>query len=224
MAARYVEEIRALRPDGPYHIGGLSGGATIAFEIAQQLRAAGGEMGALVLMDPPGLDCFGSGPAERLRRGFFGRFHTLGQWVQFYWTKLGLLESEERATYIREKASVLFRKVARGENPFTKDAGAGSGAPADVLGKLPSSLRDQMDPYEPRPYPGRATIFLARWQPFRSDRLQVWRRLVPDGFEVRVVPGFHAYVVEEPFVRVLAPEIEECLSRFEGTDGSPVQS
>lgn len=217
MAARYVEEIRTVQPTGPYHIGGLSGGATIAFEMARQLRAAGEDVGALVLMDPPGLDCHDGRPAEASRRGLIGRFHTFAQWVHFYWTKLRLLESGERAAYVREKTSELFRKVVRGENLFSKDAGAGAGAPAKVLEKLPPSLRDLMEPYTPQAYPGRATAFLARWQPFQSDRLQAWRALVTAGLEVRIVPGFHAYIVEEPFVRILAPQLEECLSRSEAT-------
>jgi amino acid adenylation domain-containing protein len=215
MAARYVEEIRAVRPTGPYHIGGLSGGASIAFEMAQQLRAAGQEVGALVLMDPPGLDGYDGDSTESSRRGVLGRLHTLGQWIHFYWTKLRLLERAERGTYVREKSSELFRKVARGENLFSKDAGGGSGAPAEIRRKLPASLRRLLDPYHPRAYPGSATVFLARWQPMRSDRLQLWRTLVTAGLEVRVVPGFHAYIVEEPFVRVLARQIEECLSRAE---------
>jgi len=52
MAASYVREIRALQPAGPYILGGSSYGAIIAFEIAQQLRALGGEVPILALFDP----------------------------------------------------------------------------------------------------------------------------------------------------------------------------
>ncbi len=50
-AACYVEAMRSVRPEGPYHIGGHSSGGTIAFEMARQLEQQGHEVGAIVLMD-----------------------------------------------------------------------------------------------------------------------------------------------------------------------------
>jgi len=213
MAAQYIEEIRTVQPTGPYHVGGLSGGSTIAFEMAQQLRAAGEEVGALVLMDPPSHAGLDEGPAGIPEKGLVDRIHTFAQWVQFYWTKLRLLEGEERAVYVRQKTAEFLKKVASGKNPFSKEFEAGAAAPAAVLGKLPPSLRERLDPYVPKVYSGGATVFLARWQPRKSDRIKAWRALVAGGLDVRVVPGFHAYIVDEPFVRVLASQLEECLTR-----------
>jgi thioesterase domain-containing protein/aryl carrier-like protein len=51
MAAQYVEQIRAVQPDGPYHLLGWSFGGVPAHEIAVQLEAAGEDVGALVIMD-----------------------------------------------------------------------------------------------------------------------------------------------------------------------------
>jgi thioesterase domain-containing protein len=51
MAATYVEHIRAIQPTGPYHLLGFSFGGIPVHEVAVQLRAAGQEVGALVLMD-----------------------------------------------------------------------------------------------------------------------------------------------------------------------------
>ena len=71
MAAQYVEEILAFQPVGPYHVGGLSGGAVVAFEMAQQLRAAGHEVGALVLLEPPRLGGRSGRPERRSARAAF---------------------------------------------------------------------------------------------------------------------------------------------------------
>lgn len=38
LASRYVQEIRAIQPEGPYLIGGWSFGGVVAFEVAQQLQ------------------------------------------------------------------------------------------------------------------------------------------------------------------------------------------
>ncbi|WP_281728954.1 non-ribosomal peptide synthetase [Gordonia paraffinivorans] len=51
IAATYVEHIRQVQADGPYHLLGWSLGGLIAHEIAAQLQQAGHEVGSLVLLD-----------------------------------------------------------------------------------------------------------------------------------------------------------------------------
>src|SRR5260370_26293793 len=51
MAALYVKEIRTVQPYGPYFLGGYCMGGTIAYEMAQQLRAQGEQVGLLALVD-----------------------------------------------------------------------------------------------------------------------------------------------------------------------------
>jgi len=51
MAARYLGEVRAHQPAGPYHLGGWSMGGVIAVEMARRIREEGGEVAALVLID-----------------------------------------------------------------------------------------------------------------------------------------------------------------------------
>ena len=50
-ARRYLREIRALQPTGPYTLGGYSFGGLVAFEMASRLRAAGEDVTLLVLLD-----------------------------------------------------------------------------------------------------------------------------------------------------------------------------
>jgi acyl transferase domain-containing protein/thioesterase domain-containing protein/acyl carrier protein len=52
-ATDYLAEIRQIQPQGPYLLGGFSGGGITAYEMAQQLQAAGEETAALVLLDTP---------------------------------------------------------------------------------------------------------------------------------------------------------------------------
>ncbi len=51
LAARYVREIRAVQPHGPYHLLGYSLGGTIAHSIAIQLRDLGESIATLAMMD-----------------------------------------------------------------------------------------------------------------------------------------------------------------------------
>jgi amino acid adenylation domain-containing protein len=51
MASEYLQELTAVQPDGPYHLGGWSMGGVIAFEMARQLTAAGKSLASVVLID-----------------------------------------------------------------------------------------------------------------------------------------------------------------------------
>jgi enterobactin synthetase component F len=51
MAQDYVERIRAIRPDGPYHLLGWSVGGIVAHAMAVQLQAQGAEVGVLAMLD-----------------------------------------------------------------------------------------------------------------------------------------------------------------------------
>ncbi|MCT9077907.1 amino acid adenylation domain-containing protein [Streptomyces fulvoviolaceus] len=51
MARTYLAAVRAIRPEGPYLLGGWSMGGLIAFEMARQLADQGAEVAQLVLID-----------------------------------------------------------------------------------------------------------------------------------------------------------------------------
>ncbi|MDI9953704.1 amino acid adenylation domain-containing protein [Rhodococcus sp. IEGM 1305] len=51
LAHRYVVEMRAVQPEGPYHLLGWSLGGVIAQAVAVELRESGAEVGTLAMMD-----------------------------------------------------------------------------------------------------------------------------------------------------------------------------
>ncbi len=53
IATRFIAEIKTVQPQGPYILGGQCSGGTIAFEMAQQLKARGEEIALLALLDTP---------------------------------------------------------------------------------------------------------------------------------------------------------------------------
>ncbi len=65
LASRYLQPIRSVQPNGPYHLAGLCLGGLLAFEAARQLEAAGEIVGSVSLFDA-------SLPAEGLA-GTFAR-------------------------------------------------------------------------------------------------------------------------------------------------------
>jgi len=64
MAARYLEDVRARQPNGPYLLGGWSFGGLVAYEMARQLTTVGEHVGLVALMDTPVPDLIEDLPDE----------------------------------------------------------------------------------------------------------------------------------------------------------------
>jgi amino acid adenylation domain-containing protein len=64
MARHYLDRVHEVQAHGPYLLGGASMGGMVAFEMAQQLRAAGEEVELLALMDTPCGDQMPSRPGD----------------------------------------------------------------------------------------------------------------------------------------------------------------
>ncbi|WP_433710949.1 amino acid adenylation domain-containing protein [Nocardia sp. CA-084685] len=69
-ADRYIREIRAVQPNGPYHLLGWSFGGLIAHAMAAKLQAAGETVGVVALLDSDHAD-IDSDTIERLSAGAF---------------------------------------------------------------------------------------------------------------------------------------------------------
>ncbi|MGW6422120.1 amino acid adenylation domain-containing protein [Nocardia sp. NPDC055053] len=69
-ADRYIREIRAIQPEGPYHLLGWSFGGLIAHAIATKLQKAGDTVGIVALLDADTADIDGDS-IERLTAGAF---------------------------------------------------------------------------------------------------------------------------------------------------------
>ncbi len=54
LAAYYLEQLREVKPEGPYLLGGVCAGAVVAFEMAQQLQAQGQQVPFLAMVEPAG--------------------------------------------------------------------------------------------------------------------------------------------------------------------------
>ncbi len=52
LAAHYIDEIKTVQPSGPYFLGGICSGGTVAFEMARQLQGQGEEVAFVGLIEP----------------------------------------------------------------------------------------------------------------------------------------------------------------------------
>jgi acyl transferase domain-containing protein/thioesterase domain-containing protein len=207
-AADCIAEMRQVQPEGPYLIGGFSGGGLTAWEIGRQLRAAGEEVALLALLDtpmpvPPPLtraDRLMIKVAELRERG--PRF--LAEWAR------------RRIEWERSR-----RARAAGEPDPT--------VPSFHNAAIEAAFRRAIAVYRLEPWrEGRVVLYRPpldrRWKVTRGNWVNGEREYVfPDNqwtpfaprLEVVEVPGDHDSMVLEPNVRVLAARLRAVISDVE---------
>jgi hypothetical protein len=105
MAAHYVNEIESIQPAGPYLLGGYCLGGTIAFEMAQQLRAKGEEV-ALVAM----FETYNENTVSPLSRRLFWPCH-LFQNIYFHWLNILSLGSNPGRQFLKKKWQTSYNRL-----------------------------------------------------------------------------------------------------------------
>jgi amino acid adenylation domain-containing protein len=199
LAARFLPEVRAMQPEGPYRLGGHSFGGVVAFELAQQLTALGQEVSLLVLFDT-----WGKGyPA---RRSLAGR--TIG-----HLKHLRSLSFGAQRTYLTTKTLGVFRRFASSLHTVPVKRSfkpAPRSSAIDVINQIARSN------YQPRPFPGRLVLFrperIPQWiGSVFNDQFQGWTGLASEGIEASSVPGDHLTLLDRTNVEALAQKLETYL-------------
>jgi thioesterase domain-containing protein/acyl carrier protein len=203
MAAHYIEALRSIDPAGPYLLGGSSMGGMVAFEMAQQLRSQGQEVGTLVLVDTPGPSQMPARPADQAEL-----FHLLYRgWLPISLDELRRLNEDERVSYL----------LAAARNTDVLPKGFDEAKARRHL-EVVAALWATMFDYQPRPYPGSIFFFRAqnRGGVAFTNPEQPWIELAAQGVEVHVVPGDHTTMHHPPHVDVLAGRLRAALDRAGG--------
>ncbi|HEY2515677.1 MAG TPA: amino acid adenylation domain-containing protein, partial [Polyangiaceae bacterium] len=206
MASRYVAEVRARQPRGPYHLAGYSLGAAIAHAMASQLLAAGESMASLTLLDA-------WAPAPRLAGETssalldFAREHRLATTD----ADLDALDAELRGLDDDGALALVLRKA--------RDAGA---VPPDVdlptlrrlLGVMTANI-DAVHAYRPQllSLPN-VSLVRAVQSPRDPDEARGWRDIAGE-VAIHDAPGDHATMLMEPNVAAVASIFAASAARSE---------
>ena len=200
IAGDYVVAIRAIQPAGPYYLVGYSFGGIVAFEVAQQITAQGGEVRLLGLFDALEWHYMEKVKGS-LRMG--QRFQLLREHIET------ILFSEDRVSYFKTLVSVRYAKIK-----FRLSHLLGRELP-QKFGSIEEVNCYAADRYYPKAYAGRLTLFRSTKKTvFRGDDdLLGWGALAGGGLDVHEVPSTHFNFLKEPAVRVLAEKLHSCLVR-----------
>jgi amino acid adenylation domain-containing protein len=207
MASAYLKEIRKKQPHGPYYLGGVCIGGVVAYEMAQQLRAAGEEVGFVGLIDS-------------FLPGKLNYLHTRSSLMEYLDMHLGealLLHGMGRLRYLARWAANGAVRLVRALG-WQDDSSLGRATRHVAKAHTRAVLA-----YQPKPYAGKVTQFMCSDGAWRSyeDRRLAWSTLASKGLEIHVVPGNHLTMVEDPNVRALAQQLQLCLDRVSGFSGAP---
>jgi thioesterase domain-containing protein len=197
MAARYIGEMRAIQPTGPYLVGGHSAGAHIAFEIARQLRTAGEQVALLAVLE-----------ADARNRS--GRRNLLDA-LRFQIESARRIPPSQRVSY-------LWRRLARWaavRGGSRRDRAHDTGA-APNKNAVWSAMERAVREYRPEPYEGPITLFRATDRSVTGtySRTLGWQRLARGGVRVIDVPGSHSTVLKPGSEPPMAAKLRACLDEM----------
>ncbi|MFI5776788.1 amino acid adenylation domain-containing protein [Nocardia sp. NPDC051570] len=207
IARTHVEQLRTVEPDGPYWLAGWSFGGVLAYEIAQQLRAAEAEVAFLGLFDAnPVIDPITGLPMARTP--FLDLLDTVAARLDDpATTDADLVELTSDRTWLQLMGT-----------PLT--AGASTGYLRTVLDTARACMNAAMR-YEPRPYSEPVHLFdAAGADPHRrAATTAAMRGLCTGGLTVVPIPGDHWTFIRGEHVAEAAARLDAALERV-GAEGS----
>ncbi|MHA1566761.1 MAG: amino acid adenylation domain-containing protein, partial [Alphaproteobacteria bacterium] len=212
MARSYVAEVRRIQPEGAYHLCGNCFGGVVAFEVAQQLRAAGKEVALLALIDtgfPVGsVQRFLQklAPARRLRRlarmPWGDRVNYLATRTRGLVRWVAVAMRRRRPSYVARVTSPRSVEADRQDKPHR-------------LGPIDANHL-AVARYKPRPYDGAAAIFCLG----KPRNHLGWRRVIKQRLEFVQLPFESSadrdampHPILHPYVTDLALEMRRRLTK-----------
>jgi len=208
MTRNYLSEIRTLQPAGPYFLGGFCFGGLLALEAAQQLLAAGEQVGLLIMIQT-------THPASAY-------FNPSTSMLRRYWYRMvKRVDLERENLAYRGKGYILERArrawdIACARGAIALDEWSGNGRPRRKNPSMPyilESITIENDKaaagYNPRPYPGEVLLFRAHKQlsGLMTTHYLGWDDVFRGPVELCEIPGHQQNILLEPNVRRLAEEI-----------------
>jgi thioesterase domain-containing protein/acyl carrier protein len=203
-ASRFVEEILAVSPEGPYHLAGHSLGGLLIFEIASQLRKLGKEIGLIVM-----LDC-NFHVAQRSRNTPRAEAVPLKATLRRLWKKLtrffegGVINSVWRKILYNQLMFKIWlvRRIHREGTYYPH-----------ILG-LDPYIALFAEHYQPQPIQEDAVLFVAEDEAPSESVSLGWAQVIKGNLDVQKIPGSHQTIFTRPHVLVLARELTKRLDGY----------
>lgn len=207
IAAWYVSAIRSMRPHGPYRLGGWCVSASIAYEIAQQLRTQGETVDLLLLVDgwAPG---YWRDPA-RIRR-FAAKSSFYADALRRNIRVLMGKSFRDKLAFLSEKWRLSRAAMARQIASVLNSCGIKMEARVEEQDTFVDAVVDAASRrYMAKPGDFGALIFRSDEQPqIRTLPKDLgWSGLLKRQAQVISLPGDHRGIFDDPGAQILAEQI-----------------
>jgi len=208
IAANYIAEIVAKNPEGPYALAGYSLGGIIAYEMANQLMAAGKEVKMLAMFDTyADLSTIN----DPLLKKIFNKATLVLKQIGY---SLVLLAEDPKRTIeyksliIKRKIIKLFWKIAPGKDEKKEGFFAYDNEIDEASEK---ALRN----YILKPLPIAIELFRAKKRTFYMADFKFlgWRPFAQKGVHVHDIPGEHNTIFAPPNDKEFAVVLQNCLDQ-----------
>ncbi len=221
MAAAHVQAMRTVQPEGPYALGGFCNGGMVAYEMAQQLLAAGEVVSLLALVNPYVAPARHRWLARLINRA--GALLGLSEVQRLEWF-LRIHLTYQHARQLRQQGVPgILRKSSDNNTPDQE-----ASAPHSFRALFPTAeeIRDDWSgryswmtaDYLPHPYPGKVTVFWSSEEPIDEpgalsvrEQRALWQRLVQaTETETYLLPGTRSSC-RSAHLSELAAQLRACL-------------
>ena len=196
MASCYVAAVLKNQPEGPYNLAGYSGGGVIAFEMAQQLRAAGHDVGNLIFFDTLAPDI------DPQQVSFLEKLWTARHWSLGFALKWPLRKWQSRAAGREmEQIAALLEK--------------GQKIPDELVGpRMTQAYLAAEHRYRPADYPDDVLLFKgsqASVEFLRAGPQLGWDKFVSGNIEVMIFDCDHFNMMIDPTISEIGKILNELL-------------
>jgi thioesterase domain-containing protein len=191
MAARYVGELRAVQPRGPYRLAGWSMGGIVAYEMARQLDAAGEATDVLAVIDSASPARF-TGEPERSDGELVALFAYAQEQLHGGDVLIPAdLELPDLDPATLDTDTALDLALSLGQRIGLLSSHLESAELRQLFARFAANRRS-LGGYEARPYRGPLHLFRAadRHEP-AADPTLGWGALLNGGLRIYDVPGDH---------------------------------
>jgi amino acid adenylation domain-containing protein len=196
MASQFIKEIQTIQPIGPYFLIGYSFGGTVAFEIAQQLRRQGHQIGLLGLLDTK---------APTIRE----IHQSFSQSLAIHVNAIQRLSNKEKIAYFSTKFKKIFKKKKNYRDSVISALSNIEMLAPEILNVLDANLQAQAA-YIPQIYSGNILLFRSECQSMYIDLYPNlgWGNLIDGNIKIQDIPGDHRHIMKEPNVQILAQTLQ----------------
>jgi amino acid adenylation domain-containing protein len=210
LAARYVEEIKSVAPDGPFFLAGHCSGAATALEMARLLSAQGDRVALVAIVDYWVFDTSERRPLRRL----VDFLENLPPWIAEDLAKVGPATILGRIrSKLRLFSARLRLKFGGGKGPDIRDR-LGMWRFPEYQTRSLERYFDAFAAHRPQPYDGDVLVVRAKaralFAPRQSDDMG-WSRVINGKVTVREIHGSHETIMSEPLVKGLALVLRDAI-------------